>query len=407
MLERGTGWLQSYRSRQLTLLRNATAKVAPGKDRADDLDAFVQMVLFDGGLLSAEMRDFLFRDREYLSVYARLMFGLTLHAEGQLDKLAVLLKEIEPHVVQDDANQTAYVGWAGGDSRWRWYANGIETQAYYLKLLTRTEPRSPIAARLVKHLLNNRRYANYWESTRATAVCIEALAEYLVVTGEGRPDMTVEVWLDGKKQQETRFDASNLFYADNGFALAGDALKTGRHVLEFRKKGKGVVYYSASLTDFTREDRITRSGQEVKVDRKYYKLTKTPNTAVSGEAHFDRQQLANLATLKSGDLVEVELSIDSAGIYEYVLVEDPKAAGFEPQEVQSGYTDSDLYAYLELRDDRACFFVRELSRGRHTVRYRLRAEIPGQFSALPARVSAMYAPELQGNSDEMKFIVVD
>ena len=32
----------------------------------------------------------------------------------------------------------------------------------------------------------------------------------------------------------------------------------------------------------------------------------------------------------------------------------------------------------------------------------MRAETPGQFSALPTRASAMYAPELRGNSDELK-----
>jgi hypothetical protein len=37
----------------------------------------------------------------------------------------------------------------------------------------------------------------------------------------------------------------------------------------------------------------------------------------------------------------------------------------------------------------------------------MRAEIPGQFSALPTRAYAMYAPELKGNSDEIKIRVVD
>ena len=64
-------------------------------------------------------------------------------------------------------------------------------------------------------------------------------------------------------------------------------------------------------------------------------------------------------------------------------------------------------AYMELRDDRVCFFVRALARGKHSVTYRLRAEIPGKFSALPARASAMYAPELKGNSDEIKLQIVD
>ena len=62
-----------------------------------------------------------------------------------------------------------------------------------------------------------------------------------------------------------------------------------------------------------------------------------------------------------------------------------KAAGFEPVEVRSGYNGNDLGAYMELRDERVCFFVRTLARGKHSGRYRLRAEIPGKFHALPAR----------------------
>ncbi|UCD91477.1 MAG: hypothetical protein JSW04_10705, partial [Desulfobacterales bacterium] len=42
-----------------------------------------------------------------------------------------------------------------------------------------------------------------------------------------------------------------------------------------------------------------------------------------------------------------------------------------------------------------------------SVSYRLRAEIPGRFSALPAQGYAMYAPELRGNSDEIKLKIED
>lgn len=37
----------------------------------------------------------------------------------------------------------------------------------------------------------------------------------------------------------------------------------------------------------------------------------------------------------------------------------------------------------------------------------MRAEIPGRFSALPTRASAMYAPELKGNSNELKLNIDD
>jgi hypothetical protein len=62
-------------------------------------------------------------------------------------------------------------------------------------------------------------------------------------------------------------------------------------------------------------------------------------------------------------------------------------------------------AYMELRDGRVAFFVRRLARGKHSLTYRLRAEVPGKFSALSA--NGVYAPELRANSDEMKILITD
>ena len=120
-----------------------------------------------------------------------------------------------------------------------------------------------------------------------------------------------------------------------------------------------------------------------------------------------QEELANLATLKSGELVEIELEIASKNDYEYLVFEDMKPAGFEPVDLQSGYTANAMGAYVEFRDNRVVFFVRHLARGNHSVAYRMRAEIPGKFSALPTKGWAMYAPELKANSDEIKLQVKD
>jgi len=64
-----------------------------------------------------------------------------------------------------------------------------------------------------------------------------------------------------------------------------------------------------------------------------------------------------------------------------------------------------LGAYTEYRDEKVTFQVRRLSRGQHTLRYRIRAEFPGSFSALPTQVKGVYAPELKANSDELQLKV--
>src|SRR5688500_11467507 len=89
VLEQGIAWLERYQEKQLELLRTAPNQKKPYKRRADDLDAFVYMVLADAGQKSASMRDFLYRDRVHLAVYTKAMFGLALHKQGEQEKLAM------------------------------------------------------------------------------------------------------------------------------------------------------------------------------------------------------------------------------------------------------------------------------------------------------------------------------
>ena len=236
-------------------------------------------------------------------------------------------------------------------------------------------------------------------------------------SGEDKPNLTVEIWFDGQKQKEVKIDSSNLFTFDNTFLLEAEAVTPGRHTLELKKQGTGPLYFNVYQTNFTLEDFITKAGLEIKVDRKFYKLTRVDKAveAQGGRGQtvkqkvekYQRTELPNLSQLKSGDLIEIELEIDSKNDYEYLLFEDFKAAGFEPVEVRSGYNGNAMGAFVEFRDERVAFFVRQLMRGKHSLSYRLRAEIPGQFSALPTKGAAMYAPELKANSDELKIRIID
>ena len=417
VMDRGVAWLARYQAEQLQELKNEATRARPWKEHADDLDAFVYMVLADADKDSAGMRDFLYRDRTGLSVYAKAMFGLALHKTGQTEKLDMILQNIEQYLVRDAENQTAYLKLGNEGCWWYWYGSENEAHAYYLKLLALTAPKSDKASELVKYLLNNRRHATYWNSTRDTALCIEAMSDYLRASGEDKPDMTVEIFVDGRRHKTAKITADNLFSFDNKLVLEGDAVESGRHKVEVRRSGHGPVYFNAYLTNFTLENYIRKAGLEIKVDRKFYKLTPAGKTVkvagARGQAldqkveKYDREELADLAALKSGDLVEVELLIQSKNDYEYIVFEDMKAAGFEPVDVRSGYTGNEMGAYVEFRDERVCFFVRALARGTHSLSYRLRAEIPGRFSALPTRASAMYAPELKANSDEIKLRIED
>ena len=304
-----------------------------------------------------------------------------------------------------------------GNQWWYWYGSEYEAHAYYLKLLSATEPKSEVAPRMVKYLLNNRKHATSWNSTRDTALVVEAFADYLAARGEAKVQLTVEVLLDGKVEKTVAIAPESLFTFDNKLVIEGAALADGKHTVELRKQGEGALYFNGYLTTFTLEDPIHAAGLEVKVERRYFKLTPLDKKAAVAGARgqaieqavekYERNSIVDLQELKSGDLVEVELIVESKNDYEYILFEDMKPAGCEPVEVRSGYNGNELGAYVEYRDERVALFARTLARGRHSVSYRLRAEIPGKFSALPTKASAMYAPELKANGEEFMMRIED
>ena len=123
---------------------------------------------------------------------------------------------------------------------------------------------------------------------------------------------------------------------------------------------------------------------------------------------YKRTELANLAELKSGDLVEVELEIDSKNDYEYLIFEDPKAAGFEPvagpQRLQRQRPGR-----LHGAARREGLLLRAGAGARQAQRQLPAAGGDPRASSAPCRraATAMYAPELKGNSDEIKLRVSD
>jgi len=61
----------------------------------------------------------------------------------------------------------------------------------------------------------------------------------------------------------------------------------------------------------------------------------------------------------------------------------------------------------ELRDRKVACFIDKLPEGYWEIRYRLRAETPGTFHALPLLAHAMYVPEIRANGSERQVKIED
>ncbi len=73
----------------------------------------------------------------------------------------------------------------------------------------------------------------------------------------------------------------------------------------------------------------------------------------------------------------------------------------------TNYTGRSRWVYQELRDRKVALFLDKLPEGVWEIRYDLRAEVPGQFHALPVVGYAMYVPEIRCNGAEIRVRVVE
>lgn len=416
VLQRGVAWLEQYQQSELQKLQNADGKVDPYKEHPDNIDALVLNVLVLADKPNPAMQEILYAQREHLSNYGKVLLALATHQTGNAEQTQMLRRNVEQFLVEDAENETAYL--RGQTSWWYWYGSEIEANAMYLKLLSAVDPQGQTAPRVVKYLLNNRKHATYWNSTRDTALVVEAFADYIAVSGEMQPNMRAEVFLSGKRLGTVEFTPENLFDVNNTIEIRGTAVPAGEQTLEIRRQGTGNLYWNAYATNFTLEEEIAPAGLEVKIQRRYYHLQPTSkslqlpgaqaNVVDTQQAGFTRTLIEDLQALPSGELVEVELLVESKNDYEYLLIEDAKAAGLETVETQSGYFyNSGLSIYRELRDRHVGLCIRWLPRGNYSIRYQMRSEAPGTFTALPSVIQGMYAPELRGNSSDFDLRVVE
>ena len=436
MLSGAVRWLKNYQESQAALLekgdeyrkleklpdgpkkKEAIRKLGDYRLTVSATDTLVYSVLAECGVKNLPMERYLFRDRLELPVISQVQLAEILLDAHRMDDFKKVMPIISQFLQQDDSLQTAWLRLPNEGYWWRWYGSGVATQAAYLKLMAKSDPGNPVTARLAKWLLNNRANGSYWDSTKDTADCLEALSAYLLQTREGMEDMEAEILYDGVPVKTVASTKETLFTFDNAFRMSGKDLADGSHVITIRrKKGSGNIYANSTLSYFSLEDPIPAAGNAVTVERSYYCIRKETvkddsvkdTQTDAGELVSQGKDLTRRTLLKdgdviaSGDIIEVVMTVKTKNDVEYLMLLDPKPAGCESQETTSGYAwMGTVSGYKEIGDEEIRVFLSSLPMGQYQISHRLRAERPGRFSALPAVIEAMYAPELRGNSKEHK-----
>ena len=322
------------------------------------------------------------------SPYLKGYLALTLKRAGQ-GKDAERVWES----VMDSAKTSEELGtyWAPEDRSWLWYNDTTETHAFALRTLTELKPKDPRREGLVQWLLLDKKL-NHWKSTRATAEALYALVKYLQAEGAlgVREDAKVTV---GPRVVQMEFSPDEYTGKKNQVVVPGPELNPATmSSVGVEKTTPGFAFASATWHFSTEKLPEQERGDFFQVSRRYFRREREGREAVL-------QPLAEGAVLKPGDEVEVQLSLRTKHSAEYVHLRDPRAAGLEPENVQSRHKwDLGIVWYEETRDSGTNFFFEWLPAGEYTFKYRLRANMGGTFRVGPATVQSMYAPEFTAYS---------
>ncbi len=303
--------------------------------------------------------------------------------------------------VMDSAKSNDEQGtfWAQEDRSWLWYNDTIETHAFSIRALLELEPANQKLDGLVQWLFLNKKL-NHWKSTRATAESIYSLAHFLDKTAALGVREEVEVDL-GSQKTSFVFEPDKYTGRKNQIVIEGEKVSAKQNSrIKVSKTTPGFAFASAvwhfSTDELPKEDR----GDFFQISRRYFKRE-------NDGKEWTLKPLGEGEQIRVGDQIEVQVSIRLKHAAEYVHLRDPRAAGLEPENVRSGYRyDLGISWFEEVRDSGTNFFFSYLPVGEYTFRYRLRANMAGNFRIGPATIQSIYAPEFNAYSTGAKMKVL-
>ena len=342
--------------------------------------------------------------------YGLSLGALAYQAAGMPDKAKTVLERLVGAVTE--RQQGAY--WESKAQKYAWNDDRVETTAYALEALLRSNPDHPLIPKIVNWLLLQRK-GDQWVSTKDTAAVVRAALLLSQVKAENTLKVTVKATLNGQEVASQALEGQTR----KGFEFDLSGYKVGQNVLELSVNGTGTLYSSANTQYVSEDDYLRSQSNGIRVARTYQSLTPVYDEK---NKRYEYQKGAITGPVKSGDLVLVTLAVtpDKGKNLRYLLVNDPIPAGYSVVEDDSAIRikgDKPRYGYdyygwnywydgREIRDNRVEFYFSYLS-SPAVYTYLMRAETGGQYTALPTQAFLMYEPEVRGVGTARRLEVSD
>ncbi|MCC6650322.1 MAG: hypothetical protein IT348_04145, partial [Candidatus Eisenbacteria bacterium] len=285
-----------------------------------------------------------------------------------------------------------------------WYGDALGNTALALEAFATVAPTDARADQLVRALAT-RRSGRGWRNTLVTGEAATAIGRWL----EARPEQfkgtaSARVTWNGAPLLDGPVGSGGAFAAGVTLRVPAAQLNPGANALAMTRGDGGSLFWSWSARANVPSPGPVSTDKRLQVKREYFHAERTADRR--GRPRWLTTPLDPKAPVRVGETILVRLTLSAGGTLDRLLIEDPRPAGFEIDQVLPPGVDRPWSLSAEARDDRAVFFVEEIESGDTVIEYLLRPEVPGAWTALPASAGSMYDPDLLVRSGESRLRIV-
>ena len=370
-------------------------------------ESFAVKVLTEGGRHQDSNINRLYTYLDRMPVFALAYLHDAMAANGETGARLAELRRRMANAVLPEAGSVHVEELSDPYLLWFWNSN-VRSTSVVLDTLVHASDKAPEITGMVRWLMAARKNGR-WGNTQENAWAMQALVDYYRKYEAQVPNFTalVKLGTEDLVRQSFKGRSTQATTKDVPMAQLSAAAPAGSaRDLTVTRDGDGTLFYGARLTYAPDVATLAARDEGFHLQRQYAALT-------------DGQAAAAATTFNAGDLVRVTLSLDLPKERRFVAVTDPVPAGFEPVESWFATTARDVvktededsgnvswqdvwrrgtFDHVERHDDQVLLFATRLSEGHHEFSYVVRATTSGSFQIAPARVEAMYEPEIFGRT---------
>lgn len=238
----------------------------------------------------------------------------------------------------------------------------------------------------VRHLVSSRR-SEFWTHTLATVESVRALLSYYQASGEGSPNETYRVLLDGVTLGQGSITNVSM---RPSVSVPVEKISQKGSTLRIEQSGTGQLYHSGVFHQYRDASKVTpQSNGGVRLTREYI-----------GED-------GSKGSFSLGEIVTVRLTIEGLeGAREYGVLEDHLPAGMvavnttlKNDRMTADRTRDNFQAFhMEIGTDSVYLTLHSIPNSQRVYEYQARVVTSGKYFAPPAQFNLMYEPSVYANT---------